>query len=88
MTRLSPAAASAGPAEYAWAEYLHCMEGTPDVECLPERPAPSIGWGLTACLLLTAGGMWVYKAPIWPFTLPGGGHPFEPVMMVIVLGMI
>jgi uncharacterized integral membrane protein (TIGR00698 family) len=75
--------------EYAWAEYLHCMEGTPDDGCLPSRrPAsPSLSWGVLICLTLTIGAMWLNSLTIWPFIL-NGRHPFEPVMIAIVLGMI
>lgn len=79
-------------AKYAWAEYLDCMEGVPgDVVSLARTKPKSketIAWGVLICLLLTLAAMQINNLPFWPFTIPGGGHPFEPVMFSIVLGMI
>jgi uncharacterized integral membrane protein (TIGR00698 family) len=82
------------PKDYSWAEYLDCMEGGSDVLTLPpsksSQPAPGSslvqGFGLT--LLLTVAAVWLSEAPVWPFTLRGGRHPIEPVMLAIVFGMI
>lgn len=76
--------------KYAWAEYLGCMEGVPldVVNLTAAKPKPSAAWGLLVCLLLTMAAMWLNDLPVWPFTLPGGRHPFEPVMLSIVLGMV
>jgi uncharacterized integral membrane protein (TIGR00698 family) len=77
-------------AKYAWAEYLGCMEGAPDdvVSLTQTRPKESVAWGIIICLLLTGIAMWLNELPVWPFTIQGGRHPLEPVMMSIVLGMI
>lgn len=79
----------ASAAGYAWAEYLHCMEGTPDVECLPaSKPAmASIAWGALLCLALTVASMWLCTLKFWPFVIHGRAM-FEPVMISIVLGLI
>ncbi|HEY1790673.1 MAG TPA: YeiH family protein [Verrucomicrobiae bacterium] len=75
--------------EYAWAEYLHCMEGTPDVESLPvSKPAAaSPVTGLLACLALTIISYWIVALPVWPFLI-NGRRPLEPVTIAIILGMI
>ena len=77
-------------AKYDWAEYLGCMEGAPDdvVNLTPARSKDSPAWGIFICLLLTGIAMWLSELPVWPFTIQGGRHPLEPVMMSIVLGMI
>ena len=76
--------------KYAWAEYLGCMEGAPldVVNLTAAKPKPTAVWGLLICLLLTVVAMWMNDLSIWPFTLPGGRHPLEPVMLSIVLGMV
>ena len=78
--------------KYAWAEYLDCMEGVPgDVVSLTRskaKPKETLAWGILICLALTAVAMCLNNLPIWPFTVAGGRHPLEPVMMSIVLGMI
>lgn len=76
-------------AKYAWAEYLGCMEGVPgDVVSLTRaKPKETRAWGISACLLLTVVAFWLNNLTLWPFTI-GGRHPFEPVMMSIVLGMV
>jgi uncharacterized integral membrane protein (TIGR00698 family) len=76
-------------AEYAWAEYLHCMEGTPEVDSLPvaKPTAASPITGILACLALTVISYWIAGLPIWPFVI-NGRHPLEPVTIVIILGMI
>lgn len=75
--------------EYAWAEYLHCMEGTPEVDSLPvSKPtAASPLTGILACLALTVISYWIANLPVWPFLI-NGRHPLEPVTIVIILGMI
>ena len=78
--------------KYAWAEYLDCMEGVPgDVVSLAHSKPKSketIVWGVLVCLALTAAALSVNSLPVWPFTVAGGRHPLEPVMISIVLGMI
>jgi uncharacterized integral membrane protein (TIGR00698 family) len=76
--------------KYAWAEYLDCMEGAPqDVVSLTRtKPKDSVIWGIIVCLVLTVVAMEINNLPFWPFTIAGGGHPFEPVMFSIVLGML
>ncbi|HEV2452611.1 MAG TPA: putative sulfate exporter family transporter, partial [Verrucomicrobiae bacterium] len=75
--------------EYAWAEYLHCMEGTPDEGSLPVSKPTAISPipGLLLCLGLTLLSYWTVTLPVWPFVI-NGRHPIEPVTIVIVLGMI
>lgn len=81
--------ATTANSEYAWAEYLHCMEGTPDVESLPVRKptAASPITGLLACLVLTVLSYWIVALPVWPFLI-NGRRPLEPVTIAIILGMI
>jgi uncharacterized integral membrane protein (TIGR00698 family) len=81
--------ATTASSKYAWAEYLHCMEGTPEVESLPvSRPVTdSPITGVLACLVLTVISYWIAALPVWPFLI-NGRHPLEPVTIVIVLGMI
>lgn len=82
------------PKDYSWAEYLDCMEGGSDVLTLPAAktakppPGSSLIQGLALTLVLTVVAVWLSEAPVWPFTLPGGRHPIEPVMLAIVFGMI
>jgi len=85
---MEPKATSAN-AEYDWAKYLHCMEGTPEVESLPVSKPTVISPipGLLLCLGLTIVSYWAAGLHVWPFLI--NGHPtFEPVMVGIVLGMI
>lgn len=78
--------------KYAWAEYLDCMEGVPgDVVSLTRtkaKPKETVAWGILVCLLLSLCAMQLNNLPVWPFTVAGGRHPLEPVMMAIVLGMV
>jgi uncharacterized integral membrane protein (TIGR00698 family) len=78
------------PKIYAWAEYLGCMEGVPfDVVTLTAtKTKPVVLWGVLLCLFLTAVAMLANNLPVWPFTLAGGRHPLEPVMLSILLGLI
>lgn len=84
-----PAKTTSGNPEYAWAEYLHCMEGTPEEGSLPaSKPAiASPLSGLLLCLALTVISYWIAALPVWPFVI-NGRRPIEPVTIVIVLGMI
>ncbi|MBI4625004.1 MAG: YeiH family putative sulfate export transporter [Verrucomicrobia bacterium] len=75
--------------DYAWAEYLDCMEGfdRPDARAaLHGKKALLAGVSLCAGIALVA--MAVTQLPLWPFTLAGGRHPLEPVMLAILLGMV
>lgn len=75
--------------DYAWAEYLHCMEGTPEVESLPVSKPTTISPipGILLCMALTVVSYWAAGLKIWPFLI--NGHPtFEPVMVGIILGMV
>ncbi len=88
------------PKDYSWAEYLDCMEGGSDVVSLPQaKPAktdaskpvalpdkPLFGFALAFVLMLIA--VWGSELPVWPFTVVGGRHPIEPVMLAIILGMV
>src|SRR5215469_7731810 len=75
--------------DYSWGEYLGCMEGVPEdvLSLATTKPAESPAWGLVACLILTIASMRMSTLAIWPFTLPDGRHPIEPVMLSIVLGI-
>ncbi|HXC37117.1 MAG TPA: YeiH family protein [Candidatus Acidoferrales bacterium] len=82
-------ATTAASSEYAWAEYLHCMEGTPDVDSLPiSKPtAVSPVPGILLCLVLTVVSYWAAGLQVWPFLI-NGHATFEPVMVGIILGML
>jgi uncharacterized integral membrane protein (TIGR00698 family) len=85
---------------YAWADYLDCMEGLPEPMIFsgPKpgavaakaagRVGPSLSWGLCAAALITIAAVWLSELPFAPFTLAGGRHPIESVMLAIVLGMV
>jgi len=74
--------------EYAWAEYLHCMEGASDIDLPVAKPAvASPIWGILLCLALTIISMWAAALKVWPFSIHGHAT-FEPVMVAIILGMI
>jgi uncharacterized integral membrane protein (TIGR00698 family) len=83
--------------DYSWAEYLDYMEGGgSDVVSLPAaRPvaAPASRkrdhpiWGVLLAIAVTMVAIWLSERPFAPFTLSGGRHPIEPVMLAIVLGM-
>jgi uncharacterized integral membrane protein (TIGR00698 family) len=82
-------ATTGASSDYAWAEYLHCMEGTPEVESLPVSKPTVVSpvSGILLCLLLTVVSYWAANLQVWPFVI--NGHPtFEPVMVAIILGMI
>jgi uncharacterized integral membrane protein (TIGR00698 family) len=84
--------------DYSWAEYLDCMEGgASDVLSLPaakpvaKAPAQAKDqptWGVLLAIGVTALAFVLSSMPFAPFTLSGGRHPIEPVMMAIILGMI
>ncbi len=74
--------------QYAWAEYLHCMEGASDIDLPVSKPsAASPFWGIILCLALTVLSMWLAQLKVWPFMIHGHAT-FEPVMVAIILGMI
>jgi uncharacterized integral membrane protein (TIGR00698 family) len=74
--------------EYAWAEYLHCMEGASDIDLPVAKPATvSPVWGILFCLALTVAAMWLSAQHVWPFMIHNH-QTFEPVMVAIILGMI
>lgn len=76
--------------EYLWAEYLGCMEGLPTdiVSVKVAQPKQTAAWGVMICLGITLISMWMNELKIWPFTMKDGRHPFEPVMISIILGMV
>jgi uncharacterized integral membrane protein (TIGR00698 family) len=81
--------ATTASSQYAWAEYLHCMEGTPEMESLPvSKPTvASPVSGIILCLAFTVVAYWAAGLQVWPFLI--NGHPtFEPVMIAIILGMV
>jgi uncharacterized integral membrane protein (TIGR00698 family) len=79
---------TSGNPEYAWAEYLHCMEGASDIDLPVAKPATaSPVWGILFCLALTIAAMWLSAQHVWPFMIHNH-QTFEPVMVAIILGMI
>jgi uncharacterized integral membrane protein (TIGR00698 family) len=84
--------------DYSWAEYLDYMEGGgSDVLTLPaakpvakpveqKKEWPVLGVALAVAVSLLA--YWLSELPFPPFTVAGGGHPIEPVMLAIILGMV
>ena len=85
--------------DYSWAEYLDYMEGGgSDVLTLPAtaKPAPAPVtkkieqpvWGVLAAIGVTVLAFLLSALPFRPFTVAGGRHPIEPVMLAIVLGML
>ncbi|MCS7034768.1 MAG: putative sulfate exporter family transporter, partial [Phycisphaerae bacterium] len=89
MTRASP-----DLSKYAWADYLHCMDGLPDPILLPSgsgrRPGAEFHWiwGLAVAGAIAAGAIVLAGLPFAPFTLANGRQPLEPVMIAILLGML
>jgi uncharacterized integral membrane protein (TIGR00698 family) len=83
--------------DYSWAEYLDYMEGGgSDVLTLPAAKAPAKAvekkkehpiWGVMLALGVTIAAIWLSERPFPPFTLAGGRHPIEGVMLAIILGM-
>lgn len=79
---------------YAWADYLDCMDGLPDPVILPRathaprRTWPTLVPGLILVAVVATAAIFLSELPFAPFTLSGGRHPIEPVMVAIVLGMI
>ena len=88
--------------DYSWAEYLDYMEGVvphvpSDVLNIPapkaasaivEKPKEQPIWGVLLAIGVTTVAFFLSALPFAPFTISGGRHPIEPVMMAIVLGMI
>ncbi|HEY2081560.1 MAG TPA: YeiH family protein [Verrucomicrobiae bacterium] len=74
--------------DYSWAEYLGCMEGIPEDVPVAKSHSRSIAWGLAVCLAVTLGSLWLSTAPFWPFTVQGGRHLVEPMLLAMVIGMI
>lgn len=79
---------------YAWADYLDCMDGLPEPMILPSNRAPPkpryvpLMLGVAAAGLVTVAAIYVSELPFAPFTLTGDRHPIEPVMVAIIIGMI
>src|ERR1051326_7522305 len=84
--------------DYSWAEYLDYMEGGgSDVLTLPvtkpvskpvEKKKSQPVWGVMVVIGVTIVAIWLSERPFAPFTLAGGRHPIEPVMLAIILGMV
>jgi uncharacterized integral membrane protein (TIGR00698 family) len=83
--------------DYSWAEYLDYMEGGgSDVLTLPAaKPAApketrkdSAVPGVLVAIGVTLAATYLSELPFAPFTLSGGRHPIEPVMLAIILGMV
>src|SRR6059058_5376961 len=83
--------------DYSWAEYLDYMEGggsdvvsvpsvKPAVAPIAKKDHPI--WGVLATIGVTLVAIWLSEVRVPPFTLAGGRHPIEPVMLAIVLGMV
>jgi hypothetical protein len=87
-TRLLMEPMQKSTADYAWAEYLGCMEGIPEDVPVAKAHSHSITSGLAICLVLTLGAWWLSTAPFWPFTVQGTRHPVEPMLLAMVIGMI
>ncbi len=68
------------------------MEGGSDVLTLPQaKTSPkkeSPVSGFLVAIAITIGAIYLSEMPVWPFTLAGGRHPIEPVMLAIILGMV
>ena len=79
-------------ADYSWAQYLDYMEGVPMVvrlhPTMKEEKRKRLGWGLMIVGILTVLAIWLSELQVWPFTLNGGKHPIEPVMLAIIAGML
>lgn len=73
--------------DYAWAEYLDCMEGF-DRPALPAPGRNATVVGMMLCAGLAVGAILANLLPLWPFTLASGRHPLEPVMLAILFGMV
>src|SRR5215831_4412250 len=82
--------------DYSWAQYLDYMEGGGyDVVSLPSaKPvaAPTWRdhpvWGVLLAIGVTLLAIWISEWNLWPFTIAGGRHPIEPVMLAIILRMV
>src|SRR6185503_11699323 len=51
-----------------------------------KKEQPILGVALAIGVTLVA--IWASQWPFAPFTLAGGRHPIEPVMLAIILGMV
>jgi uncharacterized integral membrane protein (TIGR00698 family) len=75
---------------YAWADYVIYMES--GAELLHAPPAAksrhAVTWGLLACLALAFASLALSRAPFWPFSLDGGRHPLDAIMIAILLGIV
>src|SRR5579862_1143963 len=84
--------------DYSWAEYLDYMEGGgSDVLTLPaakpvSKPAEQKKdqplFGVLLAIAVTLVAIWLSERNFAPFTVSGGRHPIEPVMLAIILGMV
>src|SRR4029077_12791684 len=84
--------------DYSWAEYLDYMEGGgSDVLSLPaakpvakpaERKKEQPIFRVLIAIAVTLLAIWLSERPFAPFTVAGGRHPIEPVMLAIILGMV
>lgn len=84
--------------DYSWAEYLDYMEGGgSDVLTLPaakpvakpaEQKKEQPIFGVLLAIAVTLVAIWLSERPFAPFTVAGGRHPIEPVMLAIILGMV
>ncbi len=84
--------------DYSWAEYLDYMEGGgSDVVSLPAaKPAAAAVpskkdhplWGVLLAIAIAVVAIGLSEVRVPPFTLAGGKHPIEPVMLAIILGMV
>src|SRR5262245_58851938 len=84
--------------DYSWAEYLIYMEGGgSDVLTLPaakpvakpvEKKKEQPIFGVAVAIAVSLLAMWLSERPFAPFTVSGGRHPIEPVMLAIILGMV
>src|SRR5205823_3330030 len=87
--------ASMSQPDYSWAQYLDYMEGGgSDVVSLPAAKPVAVPtlrdhpiWGVLLAIGVSLLAIWISEWRLWPFTIAGGRHPIEPVMLAIVLGM-
>lgn len=74
--------------DQSWAKNLDSLEG---VECFPGNGSNELksiwpGLGLATGLAVIAN--YLSKAPIWPFTNVAGTHPFDAILIAVLMGVI
>jgi len=75
---------------YAWAEHLNWLEG---IEVVSEEKSTesnlkhTITKGIALTIIIALVGKFLSKANFPPFTLSDGAHPFDPVIISIIIGI-